>query len=51
MGAFLKVSLNGNILWKMRTVPNNGGVASGYSGAGIWGSAPAIVSLHFHLLT
>ena len=45
MGAFMKVSISGTILWKMRTVPNNGGVASAYSGAGIWGSAPAIVRI------
>jgi polyvinyl alcohol dehydrogenase (cytochrome) len=42
MGAMFKLSLHGVIQWKFRTIPNNNGASTGYSGAGIWGSAPAL---------
>jgi polyvinyl alcohol dehydrogenase (cytochrome) len=32
----------GTIKWKTHTVPDNGGVAGGYSGASVWGSTPVV---------
>jgi polyvinyl alcohol dehydrogenase (cytochrome) len=32
----------GTILWKTYTIPSNGGVPGGYSGASIWGGTPAL---------
>jgi len=34
-------AMNGAILWKTYTVPDNGGVPGGYSGGAIWGTTPA----------
>jgi len=42
-GSMTAVDLTtGKILWKTYTVPDNGGQTSGYSGAAVWGSTPAI---------
>jgi polyvinyl alcohol dehydrogenase (cytochrome) len=42
-GSMASVDLTtGKILWKTYTVPDNGGQPGGYSGAGVWGSTPAI---------
>jgi len=42
-GSFSAVNARtGQILWTTFTVPDNGGVAGGYSGNAVWGSTPAI---------
>jgi polyvinyl alcohol dehydrogenase (cytochrome) len=32
----------GSIIWQTYTVPDNGGMPGGYSGAGVWGSTPVV---------
>lgn len=42
-GSLVKLDIrNGNILWQTYTLPDNGGILGGYSGAAIWGSSPSI---------